>query len=137
MGKEISQGGPLMPQTTFVNGRGIAHQTSRGSSTVFPDVCNTPVGSSIVPIPYSNTGYSLDTAKGPSTVKTDGSMPMVRDAEYSKTTGDEPGTNGGVVSGTNTDICQFATYSFDVKFEGRNVCRLGDQLFHNNNNTMG
>ena len=22
-------------------------------------------------------------------------------------------------------------YSFDVKFEGKNVCRLGDPLFHN------
>ncbi|MBI9092147.1 MAG: DUF4150 domain-containing protein [Desulfobacterium sp.] len=126
-----------MPQTTFVNGRGIAHQTSGGSSTVFPDVCKTPVGSTIVPIPYSNTGVSADTIKGPTTVTTDGSMPMVRDAEYAKTTGDEPGTAGGIVSGTVANICQFVNYSFDVKFEGRNVCRVGDQLFHNKKNTMG
>jgi len=24
-----------------------------------------------------------------------------------------------------------------VKFEGKNVCRLGDPLFHNKKNTMG
>jgi hypothetical protein len=28
-------------------------------------------------------------------------------------------------------------YSFDVKFEGQNVCRLGDPLFHNEKNGMG
>jgi hypothetical protein len=126
-----------MAQTTFVNGRGIVHQTSDGSSTVFPDICLTPVGKKTVPIPYSNTGVSADTSKGPVTVFTDGSMPMVRDAEYAKTTGDEPGTEGGIISGTYKDVCKFMNYSFDVKFEGRNVCRLGDQVFHNNKNTMG
>ncbi len=25
----------------------------------------------------------------------------------------------------------------DVKFEGKNVCRLGDPLFHNKKNIMG
>ena len=57
-------------------------------------------------------------------------MPMVRDAEYAKTT-------GGIVSSTVADICRFVNYSFDVKFEGIKVCRLGDQLFNNNKNTMG
>jgi YD repeat-containing protein len=33
--------------------------------------------------------------------------------------------------------CQFVTYSFDVKFEGRGVCRVGDSLLHNNRNTAG
>jgi hypothetical protein len=28
-------------------------------------------------------------------------------------------------------------YSFDVKIEGNNACRLGDPLFHNNKNIMG
>lgn len=126
-----------MSQTTFANGRGIVHQTSGGSSTVFPDVCKTPVGKSVVPIPYSNTGVSRDTTKGAVSVTTDGSMPMLENAEYSKSTGDEPGVHGGVISGVNKSICQFATYSFDVKFEGRNVCRLGDQVMHNKKNITG
>jgi hypothetical protein len=33
--------------------------------------------------------------------------------------------------------CEFMTYSFDVKFEGKNVCRLADTLFHNEKNAMG
>ena len=50
---------------------------------------------------------------------------------------DEPGSLGGVVSGTVKGVCEFLIYSFDVKFEGRNVCRLGDQLYHNKKNTLG
>ena len=126
-----------MGQTTFSNGRGIAHKGSGGKSVVFPDVCLTPVGNVVVPIPYPNIGQSADTAKGPKSVKTDGQMPMVKEAQYSKSSGDEAGTRKGVASGTHKDACEFMMYSFDVKFEGRNVCRLGDPLFHNKKNIMG
>lgn len=126
-----------MAQTTFANSRGIVHKGSGGVSTVFPDVCKTPVGSSIVPIPYPNIGKSSDTVQGPKTVKTDKKMPMVKGAKYSKSTGDEAGVKKGIVSGTNKDECEFMMYSFDVKFEGKNVCRLGDPLFHNKKNIMG
>jgi hypothetical protein len=33
--------------------------------------------------------------------------------------------------------CQFISYSFDVMFEGQNVCRLGDMLTHNGRNAVG
>ena len=36
---------------------------------------------------------------------------------------------GGVMSSS--------TKAFDVKFEGKNVCRLGDPLFHNKKNAFG
>ena len=126
-----------MAQTTFSNTRGIAHKGSGGMSTVFPDVCKAPVGSAVVPIPYPNIGKSSDTSKGPKTVVTDGKMPMVKGAVYSTSTGDEAGTLKGVISGQNKSECEFMMYSFDVKFEGKNVCRLGDPLFHNKKNIMG
>ena len=126
-----------MAQTTFSNGRGIWHKGSGGLSTVFPDVCKTQVGPAVVPIPYPNTGKDSDTSKGPKSVKTDGEMPMVKGAELSTSTGDEAGSLKGVASGTNKDVCEFMMYSFDVKFEGKNVCRLGDPLFHNKKNIMG
>ena len=106
-------------------------------STVFPDVCKTPSPAGPVPIPYPNIGQSSDTSDGPSTVKTDGEMPMVKGAKYSKSSGDEAGTAGGVLSSVNMKECEFMLYSFDVKFEGKNVCRLGDPLFHNKKNIMG
>ena len=125
-----------MGQTTFANSRGIAHKGSGGMSTVFPDVCKTPSPGGPVPIPYPNIGKSSDTSKGPKKVTTDGKMPMVKGAKYSTSTGDEPGSAGGVISGVNKGECEFMMYSFDVKFEGKNVCRLGDPLWHNKKNIM-
>ena len=127
-----------MGQTTFANFRGIAHKGSGGMSTVFPDVCKTPAPSvSPIPIPYPNIGRSSDTTGGPPSVKADGQMPMVKGAKYMRSSGDEAGTVGGVMSSVNMGECEFMMYSFDVKFEGNNVCRLGDQLFHNKKNIMG
>jgi hypothetical protein len=79
----------------------------------------------------------MDASQGPTTVKTDGQMPMVKGAQYMRSSGDEPGTLGGVISNVNMSVCEYMMYSFDVKFEGKNVCRLGDPLFHNKKNIMG
>jgi Domain of unknown function (DUF4150) len=123
--------------TTFANGRGIAHQGSSGQTPVFPDVCNTPTPGGPVPIPYPNLGQSSNTTAGPTSVTTDGVMPMTQDAQYIMSSGDEAGSAMGVMSGTITGPCEFMMYSFDVQFEGKNVCRLGDPLYQNNKNAMG
>jgi hypothetical protein len=125
-----------MAQTTFANTKGIAHKGSGGLSNVFSDVCKIPAPGT-PPVPFPNIGRAADTSKGPTTVTTDGQMPMVKGAQYSKSTGDEPGTVGGVVSGVNRNVCEFMNYSFDVFFEGKNVCRMGDPLYHNKKNIMG
>lgn len=124
-------------QSTFANMRGIAHKTSNGMSIAFPDVCKTPTPGGPIPIPYPNIGKASDTSQGPNTVKTDGSMPMVKGAKYMMTTGDEAGSVGGVMSSSIKGECEFMMYSFDVKFEGKNACRMGDPLFHNKKNIMG
>ena len=126
-----------MAQTTFANGRGIVHKGSGGMSTVFPDVCKTPAAPSPVPLPYPNIGRSSDTSQGPTTVKTDGKMPMTKGATYARSSGDEAGSLGGVASSVNMNECEYLLYSFDVKLEGKNACRLGDPLFHNRKNIMG
>lgn len=126
-----------MPQNTFANARGIVHKGSNGISIVFPDVCKTPTPGGPVPIPYPNIGKSSDTTKGPKSVLTDGEMPMVKEAQYSRSTGDEAGTAKGVMSSDQMGVCEFMMFSADVKFEGKNVCRMGDPLFHNKKNIMG
>ena len=126
-----------MGQTTFANSRGIAHKGSGGMSIAFPDVCKTPSPAGPIPIPYPNIGKALDASQGPKKVTTNGKMPMVKGAKYSMSTGDEAGSaGGGVVSNSIKGECEFMLYSFDVKFEGKNVCRMGDQLFHNKKNIM-
>lgn len=123
---------------SFANLRGITHTGSGGMSTVFPDVCKTPSPGGPIPIPYPNVGKAADTSGGPTSVKVEGKMPMVKGATYAMSTGDEAGSaGGGVASNSIKGPCEFMMYSFDVKFEGRNVCRLGDPLFHNKKNIMG
>lgn len=126
-----------MPGTVFANSRGVVHKGSGGQSPVFPDVCKTPTPAGPVPIPYPNIGMSSNTSGGPSDVKSDGQMPMVKGAKYTMTSGDEAGSAGGVMSSSIKGEAEFMMYSFDVKFEGKNVCRLGDPLFQNKKNIMG
>ena len=127
-----------MAQTVFANSRGVDHKASGGMSTVFPDVCKTPTPGGPVPIPYPNIGQASNTSKGTKKVKVDGKMAMVKGAKYSMTSGDEAGTaGGGVVSSKIKGEAEYMMYSFDVKFEGKNACRLGDPLFHNKKNIMG
>lgn len=127
-----------MAQTVFANSRGVDHKASGGMSAVFPDVCKTPTPGGPVPIPYPNIGQASNTSKGTKKVKVDGKMAMVKGAKYSMTSGDEAGTaGGGVVSSKIKGEAEYMMYSFDVKFEGKNACRLGDPLFHNKKNIVG
>ena len=126
-----------MGATVFVNNRSVVHTGSGGMSPIFPDVCKTPSPGGPIPIPYPNIGKAADTSSGPSSVKTDGNMPMVKGAKYAMTSGDEAGSAGGVVSGVIKGEAEFTMYSFDVQFEGKNVCRLGDPMLQNKKNAMG
>jgi uncharacterized Zn-binding protein involved in type VI secretion len=126
-----------MAQTVFANSRGVDHKNSGGMSLVFPDVCKTPTPGGPVPIPYPNTGQATNTSKGTKKVKVDGKMAMVKGAKYSMTSGDEAGSVGGVISGKIKGEAEYMMYSFDVKMEGKNACRLGDPLWHNKKNIVG
>ena len=52
-------------------------------------------------------------------------------------TGDEAGSaGGGVVSNKIKGKAEFVNFSFDVKFEGKNVARAFDLMLHNDKNTL-
>jgi len=119
-----------------VNQLTVVHKASNGVTVAFPDVCLTPAPPAPpVPIPYPNIAMSSDTAKGTKTVKVDGNPACVEDSNFSRSTGDEAGTNKGVASATNMDKAEFVNYSFDVKFDGKCVARAFDLMLHNNKNT--
>lgn len=124
-----------MSTTTSINGQTTVHETSDGLLNTYPDVCLTPMGSSIVPVPYSNTSFSKDTVNGSRTVTVDGNQIMLKNSVFSRSTGDEPGIARGVASGTTGSVARFVNYSFDVMVEGRNVCRRLDPMISNNGNT--
>jgi hypothetical protein len=120
-----------MPATVNVNMRTVVHSSSSGMVMGFPDVCKTPSPAGPIPIPYPNIAMSSDTSQGSSTVKCDGNPVMIQGAVFSKSNGDEAGVAGGVVSNTNMGKAEFILYSFDVKFDGKNVCRMADLMMMN------
>lgn len=120
-----------MPATVSVNFMTVVHRASSGMLTAFPDVCKTPTPAGPIPIPYPNIAQSSDTSKGSKKVKADGNPVMLKDSNFSQSTGDEVGSAGGVVSSCTKGKAEFTLYSFDVKFEGKNVPRLGDLMLSN------
>jgi len=120
---------------TLVNGRSPVTKVSNGTTTKFPDVCKTPVGNAIVPIPYPNISKSGDLDKGSKSVKINGAPACLSSSEISTSTGDEAGSAKGIGSGTTKGKAYPMTYSFDVKIEGKHTVRNGDLFIGNNRNT--
>jgi hypothetical protein len=108
------------------------------AKSTLPDVCKTPSPGGPVPIPYPViVSMSSDLKKGTKTVKVDGKkMAAVKGSEFSRCMGDEPGTAGGVKSSTNMKEATWLLYSFDVKLDGKNACRLSDKMMMNHGNTV-
>ncbi|MCL2725808.1 MAG: DUF4150 domain-containing protein [Polyangiaceae bacterium] len=128
-----------MPVTIKVNGtcNSLVHKGSNGvSMATLPDVCKTPSPGGPVPIPYPNVSQSITLAKGTTTVKADGMMAAIKGSEFSLSNGDNPGVVGGVKSNTFMKESTWILYSFDVKMDGKNACRLGDKKFQNHENTV-
>ncbi len=127
-----------MSVTVIINNLTLAHKGSNGiAAATVPDVCKTPSPGGPVPVPYPNIARSSSLANGTKTVKADGgNMCANKGSEYSTSTGDEPGTVGGVKSNTNMKEAKWITYSMDVKLEGKNACRLTDKMTNNHGNTV-
>jgi hypothetical protein len=125
-----------MGVTVGVNNLSVVHKDSAGVTMAFPDVCKTPSPAGPIPIPYPNIAKSSDTASGASTVKCDGNPVCVKDSNFSMSTGDEAGSaGGGVASNKIKGKAEFVNFSFDVKFDGKNVPRALDLMLHNDKNT--
>ncbi|WP_185232776.1 DUF4150 domain-containing protein [Teredinibacter franksiae] len=129
-----------MPVTIKVNGTNLSlvHKGSMGIvKSTLPDVCKTPAPGGPIPIPYPViVSMSQDLKKGTKSVKVDGGNPAaIKGSELSRCTGDEPGTAKGIKSSTQMKEATWLAYSFDVKMESKNACRLGDKMLMNHGNT--
>ena len=71
-----------------------------------PDVCLTPVGSSVVPIPYMIVSKLEWSDKTDSQTSFGGQKAFTMSSRTNKVTGDEPGSKGGVKSGVNKGWCR-------------------------------
>ncbi len=126
-----------MSSSIIINGLTLVHAKSGGRVTsTIPDICLTPAGSSIVPIPYTNTAFSKDLKKGTDTIFADGSLTAATKAsEFYKSIGDEAGTKKGIKSGTIKDKATWVSWSPNVFLEGKNACRLSDKMLLNKGNS--
>lgn len=126
-----------MPSHITVNGLGLTYKGTIGLSVAtIPDVCKTPSPGGPIPLPYPNFANQSTLKNGTTTVFAKGKMVAVKGSQYGMSTGDEPGTVGGVKSNTFKQATDWITYSFDVKMDGKNACRHTDKKFHNNKNTV-
>ena len=111
------------------------HKDSGGITPCFPDVCKTPTPGGPVPSPYPNIAFSSDTDKAAKKITCDGKPVALKDSNFKTSTGDEPGVAKGIISSKTKGKAEFITYSFDTKFEGKNVPRAFDLMLHNDKNT--
>ncbi len=128
-----------MAITVSANGKSVVTKGSDGTAmATIPDVCQTPFPPPVgpLPIPYPNIAESKDLTAGSTMTKFDGNSVAILGSFISKSTGDEPGVLGGIISGTIQGKAFFLGFSPDVKVEMRPVCRKGDMMLMNNFNTL-
>lgn len=105
--------------------------------SITPDVCKTPVGSSMVPIPYSITAKQADDANTVATVRFTKKRAHNMASLVTKCTGDAPGTGTGIKSGTVGSVCHPKSHSNNVRIKGEWAIRHNDLWYMNNKNTVG
>ena len=97
-----------------------------------PDVCLTPVGNAIVPIPYPIT-HDLGTSEQCSgNVYVNDKPVFLHGLSFAPgVKGDEPGNKGGVVSGVYGKVSHSIGKSKTVYVNGHPVVRTGDRVHMN------
>jgi hypothetical protein len=119
---------------------GLPVATLAGGQTLgFPDVCNTPAGPVVVPIPYPNIGMLPTGVQGTTTVLVMNMPALTQGSKLPMSQGDEAGTAGGLVSGMMMGECAFLVASSKVSFQGQKVVLLTAMTGHNgaSANAMG
>jgi uncharacterized Zn-binding protein involved in type VI secretion len=118
----------------FANGRSILH---KGDGTTHvaapPDVCKVPTPGGPVPTPFVNSAQDAMLTKGSKTTVIEGNAIALASSELSTSSGDEPGTAGGIISSKFKGKLTWGSSSIDVKVEGKGVVRFLDSTLHNGN----
>ncbi|WP_163866059.1 DUF4150 domain-containing protein [Myxococcus eversor] len=118
----------------YANGRSILHKGDGNTHTsAAPDVCKVPTPGGPVPTPFVNSAQDSMLTKGSTSVTIEGNPVALTSSELSTSTGDEPGTAGGLISSKFKGKMAWGSGSVDVKVEGKGVVRYLDVTLHNGN----
>lgn len=90
---------------------------------MFPDVCLTPLGSLMVPVPYQIYGSFTAVERAELTVRMDKRETVTAQSYIPHVVGNELGTGGGILSGVNRGTCNAITYSSTVFASGQQIVR--------------
>ncbi len=102
-----------------------------GLCFAFPDVCLTPSAPSPIPIPYPNLAQCANASNTCSKVFFDGKEALTEISKIASSSGDEAGTNGGVMSGVNRDEVSYKTTSKKVYADNKLVVMMTSTTAHN------
>lgn len=118
----------------YANSRSVVHKGD-GLTNIcaIPDVCKTPSPGGPIPVPYVNLAMDRNLVKGTKKVVIAGNPIAIAKSKISTSSGDEPGTLGGVVSSKFKGKMAWASASHNVKAEGKGVIRFMDVTLHNGN----
>ncbi|WP_437838186.1 PAAR-like domain-containing protein [Sorangium sp. So ce1153] len=106
-------------------------------TSLAPDVCLTPMGSIMVPVPYTITAQ-FDVARDTAPQVKYGGLPAFTMASrLPQVEGDEQGTGGGILSKVNRGYCRPVEHSGTVKAHKQYVVRQGDLMYMNCNGPDG
>lgn len=109
-----------------------------GSTMAMPDVCKTPAPPAPpIPIPYPNMGELVMAVPPVPTVLVSGAPALNKASKIPLSSGDEPGVEGGLVSGTFMQEIEFTMGSMVVTIGGKPAVRMDDPIKANKGNAMG
>jgi len=115
----------------------FANTQMMGMDMGFPDVCLTPAGPAVVPIPYPNI------AMGPTAIPNQMTVLIMAMPAHNlgttipMTNGDNAGVSMGVASGTVMGPARHLTAAFTVLFSGMPATRLTSMSLQNSTNAPG
>lgn len=100
--------------------------------STLPDVCRTPMGDDIPPVPYPVVARLEEAVREVPSVCANGDPLVVFNRSYvPRTLGDEPGTALGVKSGTVGANCYPKAHSATVRAGARFILRHDDEFWMN------
>ncbi|MBK7401287.1 MAG: DUF4150 domain-containing protein [Myxococcales bacterium] len=109
-----------------------ASTTAGGMCFAMPDVCLTPAPPAPpVPIPYPNLAQCAQATSTTTKVLIQNKPVIVEMSKIPQSSGDEAGTNGGVMSGMNRGEVAFKLGSSKVMMQGKKVCFITSLTAHN------
>lgn len=101
-------------------------------TSLAPDVCLTPIGPNVVPVPYP-ISHTMATAKqcSPNVFINDAPAFLHNESYVDGAKGDEAGTKGGAVTSVVGKVSHAIDRSPSVYVNGKRLVRTGDRVWMN------